>query len=87
MGEAAILSGVLLLAGQLRNVAFEDLHGGAAAAALAEGPARWLLLVGFAVKLGIVPLHLWLPLAAYPFCLAGTVTGRAAADNRVSGQG
>jgi formate hydrogenlyase subunit 3/multisubunit Na+/H+ antiporter MnhD subunit len=30
---------------------------------LAESPARWLLLAGFAVKLGILPLHLWLPLA------------------------
>ena len=62
-GEAAVLSGVLLLAGQLGNVAFEEMLGDAATAALTEGPARWLLLVGFAVKLGIVPLHLWLPLA------------------------
>ena len=62
-GEAAILAGVLLLAGQLGNVAFADLLAGPAAEALADGAARWLLLIGFAVKLGILPLHLWLPLA------------------------
>ncbi len=62
-GEAAILAGVLLLAGQLGNVAFADLLDRPAAEALADGPARWLLLIGFAVKLGILPLHLWLPLA------------------------
>ena len=61
MGEAAILSGILLLAGSIGNaefITFPELTD-----ALAESPARWLLLIGFAVKMGIMPLHLWLPLA------------------------
>lgn len=60
-GEAAVLSGLLLLAAA---------HGNAGFAALAQwlgeeggGVASWLLLAGFALKLGVVPLHLWLPLA------------------------
>ena len=61
IGEAAILAGILLVAGQLGNVAFVDLS--ADPLAVATGPARWVLLAGFAVKLGIVPLHMWLPLA------------------------
>ncbi|MCG5534160.1 complex I subunit 5 family protein [Halorhodospira sp. 9621] len=62
-GEAAILAGVLLLAGKVGNVPFDALLAGGSAEALAEGPVRWLLLIGFAVKLGIIPVHLWLPLA------------------------
>ena len=60
-GEAAIVSGVLILAGYYGNVELSLL----ATSAYAPGvdAARWLLLVGFAVKLGIVPLHVWLPLA------------------------
>ena len=60
-GEAAILTGILLLAGSIGNAEFADfqLHN----AVLAESPARWFLLAGFAVKMGIMPLHLWLPLA------------------------
>lgn len=60
-GEAAILAGVLLLAGQLGNPGFDELL--AAPQVLVDSPARWLLMAGFAVKLGIIPLHLWLPLA------------------------
>lgn len=56
-GEALVLGGVLLLAGQFGNAGFVEL------AASDPGPATWLLLVGFSVKLGIVPLHVWLPLA------------------------
>jgi formate hydrogenlyase subunit 3/multisubunit Na+/H+ antiporter MnhD subunit len=61
LGEAAILAGVLVLAGHYGN--FE-------LGLLAEGEveqhhlvARWLLLAGFGLKLGIIPLHMWLPLA------------------------
>lgn len=61
LGEAAILAGILLLAGHYGN--FE-------LGLLAEGQterhhvvARWLLLAGFAIKMGIIPLHMWLPLA------------------------
>jgi len=61
VGEAAILTGLLLLAGSLGNASFAELSG--QTAVLSQGPARWFLLAGFAVKMGIMPLHLWLPLA------------------------
>jgi len=60
-GEAAILIGVLQLAGAFGNVSFAGLL--ANPEAIAASPARWWLLAGFAVKLGILPLHVWLPLA------------------------
>jgi len=60
-GEAAVLVGVLQLAGDLGNVVFVDLL--ARPDAIAASTARWWLLAGFAVKLGILPLHVWLPLA------------------------
>ncbi|MGY6555935.1 MAG: complex I subunit 5 family protein [Wenzhouxiangella sp.] len=61
IGEAAILTGLLLLAGSVGNASFVELAG--SDSALSEGPMRWFLLAGFAVKMGIMPLHLWLPLA------------------------
>ena len=60
-GEAAIVSGVLVLAGFYGNVELARLATPEFTAGLEA--SRWLLLVGFAVKLGIVPLHVWLPLA------------------------
>jgi formate hydrogenlyase subunit 3/multisubunit Na+/H+ antiporter MnhD subunit len=60
-GEAAIVSGVLILAGYYGNVELALLATPEFAAGLEA--SRALLLVGFAVKLGIVPLHVWLPLA------------------------
>ncbi len=59
-GEMAILVGLLMIGAAVGNVRFDGLdaelmHG--------LGAAPWLLLAGFAVKLGIVPLHVWLPLA------------------------
>jgi formate hydrogenlyase subunit 3/multisubunit Na+/H+ antiporter MnhD subunit len=57
-GEAMVLSGLLALAAT---------HGNASFAALAASPpSPWsglLMCLGFAVKLGAVPLHVWLPLA------------------------
>ncbi|NDY94562.1 complex I subunit 5 family protein [Wenzhouxiangella limi] len=61
VGEAAILSGILLLAGTIGNADFASFTGHHET--LSASPARWLLLAGFAVKMGIMPLHLWLPLA------------------------
>lgn len=60
-GEAAILSGVILIAGRFGNVEFATLLDPANAPARAAAAA--LFLAGFAVKLGIIPLHFWLPLA------------------------
>jgi formate hydrogenlyase subunit 3/multisubunit Na+/H+ antiporter MnhD subunit len=60
-GEAAVLSGVLVLAGHYGNVDLGLLAGPGLEAG--RDAASVLLLAGFAVKLGIVPLHVWLPLA------------------------
>jgi formate hydrogenlyase subunit 3/multisubunit Na+/H+ antiporter MnhD subunit len=63
LGEGALLAG-LLLAGSASGgaLALPDL-----AAAVADAPRRGaivaLLLVGFGVKAGALPLHVWLPLA------------------------
>jgi formate hydrogenlyase subunit 3/multisubunit Na+/H+ antiporter MnhD subunit len=59
-GEMAILSGLLMLGAAVGNVRFDALD---ANLLQGLGAAPWLLLAGFAVKLGIVPLHVWLPLA------------------------
>ena len=61
-GEAMLLSGLMLAVGTTGTVATEEL-----ATLLADAPHRTLtvglLTAGFAVKAGIVPLHVWLPLA------------------------
>jgi formate hydrogenlyase subunit 3/multisubunit Na+/H+ antiporter MnhD subunit len=57
-GEALILSGLLMLGARHGNADFASLY----AAPPAVLPSI-LLLIGFAVKLGVVPLHVWLPLA------------------------
>ncbi|MFN3843849.1 MAG: complex I subunit 5 family protein [Rehaibacterium terrae] len=59
-GEAAVLSGLLLLGAAHGNADFATLT-----LWLGEsgGVAAWLLFFGFALKLGLVPLHVWLPLA------------------------
>jgi formate hydrogenlyase subunit 3/multisubunit Na+/H+ antiporter MnhD subunit len=60
-GEALILTGLLLLGARFGNLDLVGLPAllGDAGAGLA-GPC---LLLGFAVKMGIVPLHVWLPVA------------------------
>jgi len=60
-GEAAILIGLLLLASTHGNMILAELATNPAAAV--ETGARWWFFAGFAVKLGILPLHVWLPLA------------------------
>ncbi len=61
-GEALILGGLLQLAATHGNANLAELPG-----LLAEAPlhasAGWLMLAGFAVKMGLAPLHVWLPLA------------------------
>ncbi len=58
LGELALFAGLASAAWSAQSTLLADLR----AAPLPEG-ATTLLVVGFAVKLGIVPLHLWLPLA------------------------
>jgi formate hydrogenlyase subunit 3/multisubunit Na+/H+ antiporter MnhD subunit len=61
LGEAAVLSGLLRLGARFGNA---DLAALADNLALLPDPlAGALLIAGFAVKMGLVPLHPWLPLA------------------------
>jgi formate hydrogenlyase subunit 3/multisubunit Na+/H+ antiporter MnhD subunit len=61
LGEAAVLSGLLGLGARFGNA---DLAALADNLALLPDPlAGALLIAGFAVKMGLVPLHPWLPLA------------------------
>lgn len=57
-GEMAAFAGLIAIVSAVGNVALTEV----AATNLAPG-WRWLILAGFAVKMGIVPLHVWLPLA------------------------
>ncbi|HRQ63512.1 MAG TPA: complex I subunit 5 family protein [Xanthomonadaceae bacterium] len=61
LGEALVLSGLLMLGAHYGNIELAALP-----ADLVHMPTPLtgaLLLAGFAVKMGIVPLHLWLPVA------------------------
>jgi formate hydrogenlyase subunit 3/multisubunit Na+/H+ antiporter MnhD subunit len=62
LGEVLLFAGLVLAALQAGSLLFEDVRAG-----IALSPARdvivTLLLVGFGIKLGVVPLHFWLPLA------------------------
>ncbi len=60
IGEALILGGITLLASQYGNIGFAQL---AQLPVASVGIAPALLVAGFAVKLGVIPLHMWLPLA------------------------
>jgi formate hydrogenlyase subunit 3/multisubunit Na+/H+ antiporter MnhD subunit len=76
LGEALLLGGLVLAVGGTGATTLTDL-----APALAGSPNRTaivgLLLVGFAVKAGIVPLHVWLPLAhpAAPVAASAVLSG------------
>jgi formate hydrogenlyase subunit 3/multisubunit Na+/H+ antiporter MnhD subunit len=61
-GEGALLAGLLILTGGVAVPAFTAI-GDAYAAAAAPLLLASLLAAGFAVKAGLFPLHLWLPLA------------------------
>jgi NADH:ubiquinone oxidoreductase subunit 2 (subunit N) len=62
VGEVLLLAAVMTIGAELGNVNLQELGGG-----LATHPQRNLLLglvlVGFGIKMGAVPLHVWLPLA------------------------
>jgi formate hydrogenlyase subunit 3/multisubunit Na+/H+ antiporter MnhD subunit len=61
-GEAMLLSAVLLLAAAGEGWTLADLPG-AYTATPSPTLVAWLVVAGFAVKAGLVPLHVWLPLA------------------------
>lgn len=62
LGEVLLFAGLALAATRAGGVALEPMRH-----ALSRGPlvevSVTLLLVGFGIKLGVVPLHFWLPLA------------------------
>ncbi|MEE4376764.1 MAG: complex I subunit 5 family protein [Candidatus Competibacteraceae bacterium] len=62
IGEACLLSALLLIGSQSGNVDLREWGP-----QLADSPTRgWiiaLVLAGFGIKMGAVPLHIWLPLA------------------------
>jgi len=80
LGEAFLLMGFVLLASQSPDgsLLIRD-----AVAALAVSPwrdaAMALLVLGFGVKIGLVPLHVWMPLAytAAPIPAAAVLSGTA----------
>jgi hydrogenase-4 component B len=62
LGEALLLAGLFAIVARATDASFEQLA--AAWPALAQpGLVAGLLLLGCGVKAGLIPLHLWLPLA------------------------
>jgi formate hydrogenlyase subunit 3/multisubunit Na+/H+ antiporter MnhD subunit len=76
LGEVALLAGLVLAASHAGTTQLTDL-----AASLPTAPARsvvlGLLIAGFGVKMGLVPLHVWLPLAhpAAPIAASAVLSG------------
>lgn len=65
-GTGLLFIGFLLLASAGGSMEFQALHGIGAMLSPGVGAAAFLLLfLGFGVKAGIIPLHIWLP-AAHP---------------------
>jgi hydrogenase-4 component B len=63
-GVACLLIGMLLLATHTGSLRFADWRASASALAPGVRSAVWVLLaLGFAGKAGVIPLHVWLPLA------------------------
>jgi multicomponent Na+:H+ antiporter subunit A len=64
LAESVLLVGLVMLAGEIPG---DSLRLGDAAAALADSPDRnlimALLVAGFGTKAGLVPMHVWMPLA------------------------
>ncbi|MFP4569497.1 complex I subunit 5 family protein [Rhodosalinus sp.] len=57
LGEVALLLGLILGAQRAGGIAIADV------AATIGSPAAGLLVIGLGIKAGLVPLHVWLPLA------------------------
>ncbi|NCC41362.1 MAG: NADH/ubiquinone/plastoquinone (complex I) [Gammaproteobacteria bacterium] len=80
LGEIALLLAFVLLADALPGASLEI---GRSVAALGDSPwsaiTMTLLLIGFALKLALVPVHVWMPLAhtAAPFPASAILSGIA----------
>ena len=61
LGTGCLVAAFFLLASGSGSLAFADLLGGAAASSAPRDLLFVLFLVGFGVKAGVVPLHVWLP--------------------------
>ena len=63
-GLACLLAGMLLLGADVGSLRFADWRSAAPALAASTRNAAFVLLaLGFAGKAGVIPLHIWLPLA------------------------
>jgi hydrogenase-4 component B len=63
-GTGMLFVGLLLLASGAGSLDFAGLHGAGERLAPFEGALAFLLLfLGFGVKAGVIPLHIWLPVA------------------------
>lgn len=76
VGEAALLAGLLMGANAAQSLQIADIRT-ALAGAPAAAETIALLLVGLGIKAGLVPLHVWLPLAhpAAPVAASAVLSG------------
>lgn len=63
IGGMTTLMGLFLLYKQLGTLSFEAMAAAKAATGANLTAASWLVVVGFAAKAGLYPLHIWLPKA------------------------
>lgn len=63
IGGMTTLMGLFLLYKQLGTLAFDAMQTARAAGDVNLTAASWLVVVGFAAKAGLYPLHIWLPKA------------------------
>ena len=77
LGTGCLVAAFFLLAAGSGSLAFGDILGAAAAASPWRGLLFVLFLVGFGVKAGVVPLHVWLPEAhpAAPSSVSALMSG------------
>lgn len=61
VGTGCLVAGFFLLASGGESLAFADILGPSASALPARHAVFLLLLAGFGVKAGMIPLHVWLP--------------------------
>jgi hydrogenase-4 component B len=77
VGTGSLVAGFLILARTAGSLAFADVLAGSVVAGGARNLVFALFLVGFGVKAGIVPLHVWLPEAhpAAPSSISALMSG------------